>query len=59
MKQVKIEAEDEDTEVVQPHAEEELGSDSGEEAPDSFLAKRQQNIMANKAMVNQNRNMCV
>ncbi|XP_074532432.1 cell division cycle-associated protein 7-like isoform X2 [Halichoeres trimaculatus] len=53
MKQVKFEAEDEDTEVAQPPAEEELGSDSGEEAPNNFLAKRQQNIMANKAMLAQ------
>ncbi|XP_034536344.1 cell division cycle-associated protein 7-like [Notolabrus celidotus] len=52
-KQVTFEDEVEDSEVAQPSAAEELGSDSAGEAADSFLAKRQQNIKANKAMLAQ------
>lgn len=44
-----VKFEDEET----PVAPEESGSDSAEDVSDSFLAKRQQNIKANKAMVNQ------
>ncbi|KAK2861902.1 hypothetical protein Q5P01_001435 [Channa striata] len=50
-KQVKFE--DEETEVTQPPSSEEPGSDSTEDVMDSFLAKREQNIKANKAMLAQ------
>lgn len=42
-----------------PPPSEERAVDSGEDVPDCFLAKREQNIKANKAMVNQEyRSMC-
>lgn len=49
MKRVKFELEE--TAVSQPSPPEEPGSDSGEDVSGSFLAKREQNIKANKAMV--------
>lgn len=52
MKCVKFEGEHEERAVTQPTPPEECGSDSAEDVPDSFLAKREQNIKANKAMVN-------
>lgn len=48
-----VKFEDEETAVSQPPPSEEPGSDSAEDVTDSFLAKREQNIKANKAMVNQ------
>ncbi|XP_041639156.1 cell division cycle-associated protein 7-like [Cheilinus undulatus] len=48
-----FEADNEDAEVAQPSPAEGQGSDSAEDTADSFLAKRQQNIMANKAMLAQ------
>ncbi len=45
--------EDERTEVARLSSPEKHGCDSEEDVADSFLAKRQQNIKANKAMVNQ------
>lgn len=51
MRRVKFE--DEETAVARQSPPEECGSDSAEDAADSFLAKRQQNIKANKAMVKQ------
>lgn len=50
-----VKFEDEETAVAQPSPSEERGSDSAEVVLDSFLAKREQNIKANKAMVNQKR----
>lgn len=44
---------DEETAVSQPPPPEEPGWDSTEDGTDTFLAKREQNIKANKAMVNQ------
>ncbi|KAM6927241.1 cell division cycle-associated protein 7-like [Xenentodon cancila] len=44
--------EDEETAVTRPSPSEELGSDSGD-VSDTFLAKREQNIKANKAMLAQ------
>lgn len=52
MRRVKFEGEHEERAVTQPSPTEERGSDSAEDLPDSFLAKREQNIKANKAMVN-------
>lgn len=49
MKRVKFELEE--TAVSRPSPPEERGSDSAEDVPESFLAKRAQNIKANKAMV--------
>lgn len=49
MKRVKFELEE--TAVSQPSPPKECGSDSAEDVPGSFLAKREQNIKANKAMV--------
>lgn len=49
MKRVKFELEE--TAVSQPSPPEELGSDPAEDVSGSFLAKREQNIKANKAMV--------
>lgn len=51
MRRVKFEGEHEERAVTQPPPPEERGSDSAEDVPDSFLAKREQNIKANKAMV--------
>lgn len=52
MRHVKFE--DEETAVARPPPPEECGSDSAEDdVAGSFLAKRQQNIKANKAMVTQ------
>lgn len=51
MRRVKFEREHEERAVTQPCPPEESGSDSAD-VPDSFLAKREQNIKANKAMVN-------
>lgn len=51
MRRVKFEGEHEERAVTQPSPPEERGSDSAEDGPDSFLAKREQNIKANKAMV--------
>lgn len=52
MRRVKFEGEHEERAVTQPSSTEERGSDSAEDLPNSFLAKREQNIKANKAMVN-------
>lgn len=49
MKRVKFELEE--TAVSQLSPPHERGSDSAEDIPGSFLAKREQNIKANKAMV--------
>lgn len=49
MKRVKFELEE--AAVSQPSPPEEPGSDSAEDVSGSFLAKREQNIKANKAMV--------
>ncbi|XP_035517803.1 cell division cycle-associated protein 7-like isoform X1 [Morone saxatilis] len=51
MRRVKFE--DEETAVAPPTPSEEHGSDSADDAAVSFLAKRQQNIKANKAMLAQ------
>uniref|UniRef100_UPI0037E748C0 cell division cycle-associated protein 7-like n=1 Tax=Semicossyphus pulcher TaxID=241346 RepID=UPI0037E748C0 len=51
-RRIKFEGEDEET-VAQLSPAEERGSDSAEDVADSFLAKRQQNIKANKAMLAQ------
>ena len=51
-KKRRVKFEDEETAVARPKSEE-AGCDSGEEVLDVFLAKREQNIKANKAMVNQ------
>lgn len=50
MRRVKFE--EEETAVTPPSPPEERGSDSAEDVPKSFLSKREQNIKANKAMVN-------
>ncbi|XP_041835852.1 cell division cycle-associated protein 7-like [Melanotaenia boesemani] len=50
-KRVKFETEE--TAVTQPSPSEELKSDSAEDGADTFLAKREQNIKANKAMLAQ------
>lgn len=50
MRRVKFE--DEEMAVTPPSPPEERGSDSAEDVPESFLSKREQNIKANKAMVN-------
>lgn len=46
-----VKFEDKETAVARPSPSEDHGSDMAEDAPDSFLAKREQNIKANKAMV--------
>ncbi|KAM9361693.1 cell division cycle-associated protein 7-like isoform 2-T2 [Symphorus nematophorus] len=51
MRRVKFE--DEETAAAQMSPSEDRGSDSAEDAADSFLAKRQENIKANKAMLAQ------
>lgn len=51
MKFVKFEDENEEEAMAQPPPSEECGSDSGEDGARFFLAKREQNIKANKAMV--------
>ncbi|XP_017264106.1 cell division cycle-associated protein 7 isoform X2 [Kryptolebias marmoratus] len=45
-----VKSEDEETEVTQPEGR---GSDSTEDVSDNFLAKREENIKANKAMLAQ------
>lgn len=50
MRRVKFEGEE--MAVTPPSPPEERGSDSAEDVPESFLSKREQNIKANKAMVN-------
>ncbi|XP_071349683.1 cell division cycle-associated protein 7-like isoform X2 [Trachinotus anak] len=51
--QRRVKFEDEETAVAQKSPSEERGSDSAEDVSDSFLAKREQNIKANKAMLAQ------
>lgn len=53
--QRRVKFEDEEAEAAETHPPpvEERGDDSGEEVSESFLAKRAQNIKANKAMVKQ------
>lgn len=51
MRQVKFKDEHEVTAVTQLPNTEDHRSESAEDVPDSFLAKREQNIKANKAMV--------
>lgn len=46
-----VKFEDEETAVARPSPSEKRGSGSAEDVSDSFLAKREQNIKANKAMV--------
>ncbi|KAM7006191.1 cell division cycle-associated protein 7-like [Tautogolabrus adspersus] len=53
MRHVTFEAENEMIKKAQPSPAEQHGSDSAEDVADSFLAKRQQNIKANKAMLAQ------
>lgn len=55
MRRVKFEGEE--TAVTPPSPPEERGSDSAEDVPESFLSKREQNIKANKAMVNRKRSI--
>lgn len=50
----RVKFEDEEKAVSQPCQAEEHRSGSGNEESDDFLAKREQNIKANKAMVTQN-----
>lgn len=50
MRRVKFEGEE--MAVTPSSPPEERGSDSAEDVPESFLSKREQNIKANKAMVN-------
>ncbi|XP_040014751.1 cell division cycle-associated protein 7-like isoform X2 [Xiphias gladius] len=52
-KERRVKFEDEETAVARPSHCEEPGSDSAEDVLDSFLAKREQNIKANKAMLAQ------
>lgn len=52
IKRVKFELEEKA--VSQPSPPKDHGSDSAEDVPGSFLAKREQNIKANKAMVSCN-----
>lgn len=51
MRRVNFKDEHEVTAVTQPPNTEDRGSETAEDVPDSFLAKREQNIKANKAMV--------
>lgn len=53
-----VKFEDEEKAVSQPHQAEDNGSGSAKDESDNFLAKREQNIKANKAMVNQKRMPC-
>ncbi|CAK6952664.1 cell division cycle-associated protein 7-like%2C partial [Scomber scombrus] len=48
-----VKFEDEETAVARPSPSEKHGSGSAEDVSDSFLAKREQNIKANKAMLAQ------
>ncbi|XP_040890503.1 cell division cycle-associated protein 7-like [Toxotes jaculatrix] len=52
-KQRHVKFEDEEEAVAQRSTCEDAGSDSGDNVTDSFLAKREQNIKANKAMLAQ------
>lgn len=52
VRRVKFKGELAEVPVTLPTHPEDRGSDSAEEVPDSFLSKREQNIKANKAMVN-------
>ncbi|XP_067442981.1 cell division cycle-associated protein 7-like [Thunnus thynnus] len=52
-KRRRVKFEDEESAVARPSPSEERGSDSAEDVSDSFLAKREQNIKANKAMLAQ------
>lgn len=52
VRRVKFKGELAEVPVTLPTPPEDRGSDSAEEVPDSFLSKREQNIKANKAMVN-------
>lgn len=49
---VKFKGELAETLVMPASPPQDGGSDSAEDVPDSFLTKREQNIKANKAMVN-------
>ncbi|XP_073323842.1 cell division cycle-associated protein 7-like [Pagrus major] len=53
MRRVRFEDKVEETAVARPPPSEERGSDSAEDEAETFLAKRQQNIKANKAMLAQ------
>ncbi|XP_075966478.1 cell division cycle-associated protein 7-like [Anarhichas minor] len=52
-KKRRVQFEDEETAVARPSPIKECGSDSAEDVSVSFLAKREQNIKANKAMLAQ------
>lgn len=52
VRRLKFKGEPADTPVTLPSPPEDHGSDSALDVPDSFLSKREQNIKANKAMVN-------
>ena len=62
-RRVRFEGEPKERAESRPPASEEHTVDSGEDVPDCFLAKRERNIKANKAMVNQeyrsNTGMCL
>lgn len=48
-----VKFEDGEAAAARPASTEDHGSDSADDASDTFLARREQNIKANKAMVNQ------
>lgn len=50
-----VKFEDGEAAAARPASTEDRGSDSADDASDTFLARREQNIKANKAMVNQTR----
>lgn len=52
VRRVKFKGELAETLVMPASSPQDGGSDSAEDVPDSFLTKREQNIKANKAMVN-------
>lgn len=52
VRRVKVKGEPAETPVIRASPPQDGGSDSAEDEPDSFLTKREQNIKANKAMVN-------
>lgn len=51
-RRVQFKGEPAETPVMPPSPPEDRGTDSPEDVPDSFLTRREQNIKANKAMVN-------
>lgn len=52
MRHVRFKGELAETPVIPASPPQDRGSDSAEDVPDSFLTRREQNIKANKAMVN-------